>query len=58
MALICAGFDLQLVVKGGVWLLRATHITRVYRVGNMKGLKSEQHREEWYGTHHHSYGWD
>lgn len=53
MALICAGFDLQLVVKvseGGVWLLRATHITRVYRVGNMKGLKSEQNREEWCAT--------
>lgn len=35
VALICAGFDLQLVVKvseGGVWLLRATHITRVYIV--------------------------
>lgn len=49
MALICAGFDLQLVVKvseGGVCLLRATHITRVYRVENMKGLKSEQNREE------------
>lgn len=43
MALICAGFDLQLVVKvseGGVWLLRATHITRVYRGKNIKGLKS------------------
>lgn len=50
MALICAGFDLQLVVKvseGGVWQLRATHITRVYHVGNMKGLKSEQNCEEW-----------
>lgn len=49
MALICAGFDLQLVVKvseGGVWLLRATHITRVYRAENMKGLKSEQNRGE------------
>lgn len=57
MALICAGFDLQLVVKvseGGVWLLRATHITRVYRVGNMKGLKSGQNREEWCATIKHS----
>lgn len=57
MALIFAGFDLQFVVKvsqGGVWLLQATHITRVFRVGNLKGLKSEQNHEEWCTTIKHS----